>query len=123
MHEFSAVQSLVEELGTRLASERAHRVSVVRVRRASAFSEAALTQSFEALTKGSILEGARLEIEVAETVSRCPCGHTQVVNSDDLQGHMFVCPACARVQEVAHGEDLRLESITLEDDEEQRRDR
>jgi Zn finger protein HypA/HybF involved in hydrogenase expression len=118
MHEFSAVQSLVDELRARLGREGAERVSVVRVRRASAFSEAALTQSFEALTKGSILEGARLEVDVVETLCRCACGHTQVVSSNDLQGHMFVCSVCARVQEVAHGEDLRLVSVTVEDGEE-----
>src|SRR5215467_6158234 len=101
MHEFSVVQLLVDELRSRLECERVERVIVVRVRRASAFSEAALRQSFEALIKGSILEGSGLEIETVETWCSCPCGHRQVVTSEDLHGHMFVCPTCGRVHEVA----------------------
>jgi hydrogenase nickel incorporation protein HypA/HybF len=118
VHEFSAVQSLVKQLRSRLTSERAERVIAVRLRRASAFSEAVLKQSFEVLTKDSILEGARLEVETVETLCSCPCGHSQMVTSDDLQGHMFVCPTCGRVHELAHGDDLEVLALVLEDNQE-----
>lgn len=101
-----------------MTGEQAERVIAVRLRRASAFSEAVLRQSFEVLTQDSILEGARLEIETVETLCSCPCGHSQVVTSDDLEGHMFICPACGRVHELAHGEDLQVLAVVLGDNQE-----
>jgi Zn finger protein HypA/HybF involved in hydrogenase expression len=112
MHELAAVQGLVEVL---LDSEalRGRRVEAIRVRRGSAFSEEALSQGFEALARGTALEGARLEIEVAELVVACPCGQKRAVTADDLIGHMYVCADCGSVRDVAEADDLELVEVRL----------
>jgi Zn finger protein HypA/HybF involved in hydrogenase expression len=39
---------------------------------------------------------------------KCPCGHGQVITSDDLIGHMFVCPKCGATKEIEEAHDLEL---------------
>ena len=67
-------------------------VSKVHFRRGSAFSEDALRQAYQATTFGTPLEGAALEIDTVNLDYTCACGYQQVINSDDLEGHMFICP-------------------------------
>ena len=99
MHELAAVASLVEQLLERLGDREPGALERLRVRRGSDFSEEALIQGFEALSRGTVLEGARLEIEVAEVRASCACGQTSLVTADDLIGHMLVCPSCGSVRD------------------------
>lgn len=114
MHEYAIVQSLFQEVLRRAEEEKAKRVPVVRFRRGSAFSEGALRQGFEAISAGTVLEGARLEIETVNLEHKCSCGRTQVVNSDDLVGHMFVCPACGTIREIEQAHDIELIEAVFE---------
>src|SRR4051812_22118348 len=94
LHELAAVQELVDALLASLAVADAGPVDFVRVERGSAFSEDALRQSYAVTTIGTPLHGAALLIQSVPTTLHCECGSEQVVTSDDLHGHMFVCPAC-----------------------------
>jgi Zn finger protein HypA/HybF involved in hydrogenase expression len=84
------------------------RVSQVSFRRGSAFSEDALRQAFEVFSKDTPLQGAELLIETVNLEHRCVCGYEQVITSDDLIGHMFVCPMCGTMREVDEAHDLEL---------------
>ncbi len=114
MHEFDVVKSLIDELLPKLKEQGVKRVTEVRFRRGSTFSEEALYQAFSALSRGTLLEGARVEVEVTQTKFRCPCGHEQVITADDLIGHMFVCPECGRAQEIDEAHDLELLEVVAE---------
>jgi Zn finger protein HypA/HybF involved in hydrogenase expression len=114
MHEFAIVQSLVRELIDHLGREGIEKVASVRLRRGSTFSDEALRQSYLALSKGTILEGSELSVEMVNLNFRCPCGHAQVITSDDLVGHMFVCPACGKVKEIDEAHDLELVDVVAE---------
>ena len=116
MHEYAIVDAAITGLLRQLAAEGSPGVAAVRFRRGSAFSEEALRQAFEMLSAETLLEGAELRIETVNLEWACACGHRQVITSDDLQGHMFVCPDCGAVREVDEAHDLELLSVELRDD-------
>lgn len=91
MHEFDVVKSLIDELLPKLQEQKVKRVTEIRFRRGSTFSEEALLQAFSALSRGTPLEGADVKVETVETRFKCQCGHEQTVTADDLIGHMFAC--------------------------------
>jgi Zn finger protein HypA/HybF involved in hydrogenase expression len=95
----------------------AARVTSVRFKRGSAFSEEALRQAYESLTAGTVLAGAPLQIDTVNLDFKCQCGHEQVVTSDDLMGHMFVCPRCGAMKEIDEAHDLELVELVAETDE------
>ncbi len=114
MHEFDLVKSLVSELLPKLQEQNVKRVTEVRFRRGSTFSEEALLQAFSMLTQGTVLEGAKVKVEVTQTKFRCSCGHEQFITADDLIGHIFVCPECGRSQEIDEAHDLELLEVVAE---------
>lgn len=111
MHEFDITEAIVTGLLDNLRQQGVEAVSEVRFRRGSAFSEDALRQAFSALAAGTALEGATLAIETVNLVHTCGCGYTQVITSDDLIGHMFVCPECGLICEIDE-HDLELIGVT-----------
>ncbi|MEZ4670598.1 MAG: hydrogenase maturation nickel metallochaperone HypA [Anaerolineae bacterium] len=114
MHEFGIVEGIVEHVLPRLESAQVEHVASVQFRRGSAFSEEALRQAYEAVTQGTPLEGAELLIDTVNLDYECPCGYQQVITSDDLEGHMFICPMCGAVHEVNEAHDLELIEIVAE---------
>ena len=115
MHEFGVTEGIITELLDELRNQRITKVTHVHFRRSSAFCEDVLRQTFSALSPGTVLEGAELVVEVAVLNVTCPgCGYSARVNSENLVGHMFVCPKCAAVREIAEAHDLELINVTAE---------
>jgi hydrogenase nickel insertion protein HypA len=114
MHEYSIVASIIDSMLEAIRKQGAPKIVSVHFRRASAFSEEALRQAYESLTTGTILEGAPVEIETVNLDFKCPCGHEQVITSDDLIGHMFVCPKCGATKEIDEPHDLELVELVAE---------
>jgi hydrogenase nickel insertion protein HypA len=114
VHEFDVVKSLIDELLPKLQEQKVKRVTEIRFRRGSTFSEEALLQAFSVLSQGTPLEGADVKVEMVETRFKCQCGHEQTVTADDLIGHMFVCPQCGQAQEIDEAHDLELLEIVAE---------
>src|SRR5690242_1650493 len=100
MHEYSATHALVGEVVRQLKTRGVEKVLAIRLRRGSAFSEAALRQAYAASSAGTMLENAELIVETIDLTFRCACGYARVINSEDLIGHMFVCPDCGSTREV-----------------------
>ena len=115
MHEFSIVEQLVTELSGRLRQNAVSRVEEVHLRRNSTFSEDALRLAFEMYATGTPLEGARLVIETAPVMLHCGCGHEQLIDTDDVHGHMVLCPLCGAVHEVDEAHDLALTRLIAAD--------
>ena len=113
MHEMAAVSDVLDAVVASVAEHHPCRVDVVRVRRGSSFSEDALLQGFEILTAGTVLEGARLEVEVLNRFVECACGRSRLVTADDLLGHLWVCPICGHAEEIDENADLELIDVTL----------
>lgn len=114
MHEFGIVESIVTNVLPQLQAAGVNRVTEIRFRRGSAFSEHALRQAYEATTNGTPLEGAQVLIETVNLDYNCKCGYQQVITSDDLMGHMFLCPNCGAVHEVDEAHDLELLEVVAE---------
>jgi hydrogenase nickel incorporation protein HypA/HybF len=116
MHELSAVQTLVDSLLEDEQVRSAHTVEVVRVRRGAAISHEAIRLGFDALTRDTPLEGARLEIEeLAVLGPSCHCGEPISLGGSDLAAQMYVCPACSYIHDLARAADLELIEIKLRD--------
>jgi Zn finger protein HypA/HybF involved in hydrogenase expression len=114
VHEFGIVEGIVSSVLPQLRSSHVEHVSKVHFRRGSAFSEDALRQAYQATTMRTPLEGAALEIDTVNLDYICSCGYQQVITSDDLEGHMFICPHCGHVHEVDEAHDLELVEIIAE---------
>lgn len=112
MHEFGIVEGIVSGVLPQLKNVR--HVTSVHFRRGSAFSEDALRQAYQATTQGTPLQDAELVIDIVNLDYQCPCGYQQVITSDDLEGHMFICPECGAIHEVDEAHDLELVEIVAE---------
>jgi Zn finger protein HypA/HybF involved in hydrogenase expression len=115
MHEFGVTEAIVKGLLDQLQREKVAQVAQLRFRRSSAFSEEVLRQTFAALSPGTPLAGAMLMVEVLMLHTTCMhCGQTNEINSDDLVGHMFICPTCGAIKEIAEAHDLELVEVIAE---------
>ena len=79
-------------------------------------SEAATRQAFEVLTKGTVLEGARLDLVILPVTLVClQCGHQETLPLGAVDPHdalaMAECPKCGAVTPVQGGRGV--ESIEL----------
>jgi hydrogenase nickel incorporation protein HypA/HybF len=92
MHESSLAKGLLHATLEAAARHGARRVSVVRafVAETEALSGEALGMHFEGLARGTVAEGARLELELVHVRARCAtCGHEY-----EPEHHVLLCPAC-----------------------------
>lgn len=113
MHELAAVGALVDAVIESLADQAPCRVEVVRVQRGTAFLEQALLQGFEMMSRGTPLEGARLDVEVVDHAIDCACGVERPIQAEELIGHIWVCPNCGHLEEIDEADDLILLDVTL----------
>ena len=115
MHELSLIAALFETLEEKAREHRAVRITMVRLRigKLSGAVPELLESAFETFKKGTIAEGARLEIEAVPVRLRClDCGGDRL----DEDG-MFACLACGgRNVELLEGRELIVERIELETD-------
>lgn len=78
-------------------------------------SEAASRQAFEVLTKGTALEGARLNLIILPVTLACPCGHQETLPMGAVDPHdalpLAECPQCGALTPVQGGHGV--ESIEL----------
>ncbi|MEP7287832.1 MAG: hydrogenase maturation nickel metallochaperone HypA [Chloroflexota bacterium] len=112
MHEFSVTEAIIKGLLDQLQRESVSKVTEVHFRRSSAFSEEVLRQTFCVLSIGTPLEGAELNVEgVVLNVTCAHCHECSDVNSEDLIGHLFVCPTCGTAREIAEAHDLELVKV------------
>jgi Zn finger protein HypA/HybF involved in hydrogenase expression len=116
MHEFGVTESIIQQLLAQLQREKVTSVKRVSFRRSSAFSEEVLRQTFKVLSGDTPLANAELIVDVAVLKITCPCGYESVINSEDLVGHMFVCPKCGAVREIAEAHDLELIEVIAENE-------
>lgn len=113
MHELSIACELVEIADNAARDAGAARVSVVYLKLGvlSGVVPEALLFGYETATKGTLLEGSRLEIEAVPLVVHCPvCAQTS-----QLESIQYVhCPACQNPSvEVQQGREMELRSMEI----------
>ncbi len=94
MHELSIVSSLIEIISKDAQGKGLREVTFVRlvIGALSAASPKAVEFALEYATKGTILEGAQVEIAVEEAKSRC----TGCATLFEPQLPFLLCPACGK---------------------------
>ncbi len=120
MHEFNICQTIVDSAlahikGTDSSKVRLVKITVVMGRLRQIVPDY-LHSAYELLTKGTIAEGSSLEIKLTPIVFTCDsCG--QNTESDKAR---FRCGSCGSQRgQVSGGRELYLESLEVEEDDEQ----
>jgi len=106
MHELSLAASMLGIVEQTARREGFARVASIRlaIGRLSCVMPEALRFCFESVTRGTVAEGARLDIDEIEGVGRCPqCERTTAL--DEPYG---ACPECAVALVVTAGQEMRV---------------
>jgi len=113
MHEMSVAESLVAQIAEEVRRHGFRRVREVRVRLGALghVEPEALRFCFDAVSRGTVAEGARLALETVAGEGRCPaCGSTVA-----LAERYDLCPACGAAHvEMTAGDELRLAELEVE---------
>jgi hydrogenase nickel incorporation protein HypA/HybF len=115
VHELSIALSLVDvacEKAEALGNVRVEAVAV-RVGPLAGIVPAALSFCFDAATRGTAIEGARLEIEEVSVIVRCPrcVEERQLTSVQHLR-----CPTCGEwTPDIVHGRELELTALEVVD--------
>src|SRR5687767_6254864 len=114
MHEFGVTEAIVKRLLRQLERDQVTKVVRITFRRSSAFSEEVLRQAFDVLSVDTPLAGAELAVDISVLRVDCVCGLSYDVYSENLVGHMFICPNCSAIREIAEAHDLELVEVIAE---------
>ena len=113
MHELSLCQSILSIINDHIAEKNYHRVLtvVLEIGQLAPIDESALRFGFEAVTKGTIVELAMLEIIKIEGLALCqPCQKTI-----QLERYQDACPLCGNFSlTITQGDALRIKSMEVE---------
>ncbi len=109
MHEMSITRNIVAIVGEHAGDRRVLRVRL-EIGKLSAVIPEAIRFCFDIATRGTVLEGARLEIVEIPGRARCrECGR-----KIDLKGPVGSCPCGSRHLERLAGEELKIKEMELE---------
>jgi hydrogenase nickel incorporation protein HypA/HybF len=115
MHELAIAESIVAIAERHAAGRRVTRVEVA-VGHLRQVVPAALEFAFELVAQGTVLEGAELALEEVPAAGRCRTCEKE----SRLDGFPFTCRTCGGWDvEVTAGEELRVETLDLEEHEEE----
>jgi len=113
VHDYHAIEALVERLTSELDDRALERIAEVRIRASPVYSPEALEQAYAMLVRETALEGSRLRVEELPDERECPsCGGSWLVSRDDLAGHLLVCPSCGALSGVEGGAGIEVVAVT-----------
>ncbi len=117
MHELSLAEAILNSVENEARRHRARAVSSVRLRvgRLSGVDRRSLSFCLEAISAGTVMEGARIDVgEVGPELVCGECGRFPVERPKAL-----VCPKCGAPAELSPGTDLFIEEMELDGEEDQ----
>jgi len=112
MHEMSIAENLVELIADEARKERFRRVKRVRVQLGvlGHVEPEALLFCFDVVAKGTVGEGADLDVETVPGAGWCGACSRSVAISQRYD----LCPACGSHLEMTAGDELRLTELEVE---------
>jgi len=113
VHEMALMGGVFEVITSTLAQYEVKKVNLVKLKigKLTNAEPEALQMAFEAYAKGTICEGAQLQIELVPVKARCKSCQAEF----DVDELAFVCPVCEGLGvEIIQGEELLLESLEVE---------
>jgi hydrogenase nickel incorporation protein HypA/HybF len=111
MHEASLVEALIEVIETEAANAGMVRVTGLKLRVGAMrmVVPEMMQTAFEIMSKGSVAEGARMQIEEVPLLAHC----TNCNRDVEVDGHVFLCTLCGTaLSEILSGQELDLMEIT-----------
>jgi len=126
MHEFSAMQSIVNTILEKCKENRVEKVEkiILAIGKLTFLGKEQLMFAFEVLSKGTVLENAKLEIEDIDPEVQCEkCGYTGKIEYEDNELYhvslpLFRCPKCAANVRIIHGKECVIRSMRVETEDE-----
>jgi len=119
MHEFSVAAGIMESVSEFAVRQRASRVIEVRltIGEFTHIEQDQLRFCFESITSGTLLDGAKLEIDTSDAAVRCPhCGYAGPPKY--WEGALAValvptlqCPECGKAAEPAEGHECAIKTV------------
>lgn len=111
MHEYSIIQSLVEQVEVQAASHRALEVKrlTVSIGEMSGVDVGLLQSAYDLFREKTICEHAELVIRNVAAAWRC-----QLCQREIERGHVLQCPGCGAPARLVTGDEIILERIELE---------
>jgi len=117
MHELSIAENILEIVNANLEGHGPAAIRSVKVRigELAGVIPESLEFCFAAITKGTAMESAKLEIERTDIVAHCEtCGADSAV-----KGLIFRCPSCSGPNiKIVSGDELRVVEIEVDDESE-----
>ncbi len=122
MHEYGLVQDVVNLVLQRYPVETGRRVDAVRIEVGEFLvaSQESLETAYEVLTRGTVLEGSRLEVAQVPGRARCEACGFEGSGADLGEGlseppTVLLCPSCSAPLLVTDGAGLTLVDVQLQD--------
>jgi hydrogenase nickel incorporation protein HypA/HybF len=110
MHEMSITQSVIEICEVHAEGRRVTDV-VLEIGELSGVVPDSIEFCFEACSKGTLLEGARLKMEIIPAIGRCPA----CLREHPVRSLFDPCPSCGAFGlGIVSGEELRVKELELE---------
>jgi len=123
MHEYSTTLAIVEKVIDEAHKRNAKRVICLELKigKLTLLSVEQVKFCFEAISKGTMLEGCELVIEQTPPVFKCEsCGRIENINIDALlYDHTapsipsFVCPSCGNRLEIVGGKECIIKGMRI----------
>ena len=114
MHEMSLMGGVFEAIEATLAHHNVKKVTLIKLKigKLTNAEPDALQMAFEAYGKGTVCEGAELQIELLPVKGKCrKCSEEFMI-----PGLLFSCPKCQHFEiDIIQGEELLLESLEVEE--------
>lgn len=115
MHELGITQNIVRIVQEEAARAGASRISKVKLRvgEMTGIVDASLQLCFEFCVRGTVAEGASLEIERIPLRARC----SECAEDFAVEGFRLVCPTCSgRQVEITAGRELQVQELEVEEE-------
>jgi len=118
MHEYSVMSQIVDLILKEAGSRSAEKVSraAIEIGEYTFLGEEQLRFAFEVLTKGTVAEGAILDITIRKGTVECVCGYSGAPEQpDDLHAlaPVLKCPKCGNIATVREGIGCTVRNISL----------
>ena len=113
MHEMSIVQSLIDILQEEMTRHQASVLKSVRLHigELSAIVPSSLSFCFEVITKGTSMEGAKLNMDIIPLKGLC----RQCRETFEVKDYVFECPYCHATDiDTVSGQDLSIVEMEVE---------
>ncbi|WP_309493225.1 hydrogenase maturation nickel metallochaperone HypA [Candidatus Hecatella orcuttiae] len=122
MHEYSFTAQIVEKILDEASKRRAKKILAVRltIGKLTFLSVEQVKFCYQALVKGTPLEGSTLHVQEKEGVVKCElCGYRGPISYEENPAYhfrlpVFRCPKCGNDIQVVEGKECIIKSVKME---------